>query len=173
VWFCPNKKYLCKLESTQRRATKYILNDYNMDYKTRLAHCGLMPLSLRRQFLDTVFLYNSLTHLNDMNISLYMETVNMNDIGVTRLQNMYDELMFKSIRTKTELYSKFYTKRIINLWNSVPYEIRSLELTDYGKNTTFKNALKNWFMKYFLENFISDNTCTWVVKCICKECKLT
>ena len=37
------KDIVC-LERIQRRATKFILNDYSMDYKSRLTSLGLLPL---------------------------------------------------------------------------------------------------------------------------------
>ena len=45
VWSVITKKNLKLLESVQRRATKFITNDYRSDYKTRLSSCGLLPLS--------------------------------------------------------------------------------------------------------------------------------
>ena len=35
---------IIKLESIQRRATKFIMNDYTSDYKSRLLHLNLLPL---------------------------------------------------------------------------------------------------------------------------------
>jgi hypothetical protein len=172
IWSCNNKRMLCKVESLQRRATKYIVADFNIDYKSRLILCNLLPLSLRRQFLDCVFVYNSLMNLNDLNILSYLGMVNLNATN-TRYQTNLDELMFKTSRTLHELYGKFITKRIIGLWNVIPYNIRSLELTEQGYNSTFKKALKNWFGEYFAENFSTDHTCTWLVKCSCSDCRLT
>jgi hypothetical protein len=40
-----DKSDLTLLEGVQRRATKYILNDYVSDYKTHLTNIGLIPLS--------------------------------------------------------------------------------------------------------------------------------
>jgi hypothetical protein len=172
VWSCNTKKILSKVESLQRRATKFILNDFNADYKTRLNMCGLLPLCLRRQFLDCVFTYNSLMGLNDFNILDYVSYVDVSMIN-TRFQVYQDELKFKLIRAKHVIYEKFFTKRIIDVWNTIPYDIRSIELTDLGHNSSFKNALKRWFIAYFNDEFNTTQTCTWIVKCSCQECKLT
>jgi hypothetical protein len=172
VWFCDNKRILGKVEAVQRRVTKFILNDYQSDYKTRLISCSLQPLALRRQFLDCVFAYNSLNDLNDFVITDKIELVN-DQLGVyTRLRQNQDELMFKHGRTNGDLFKKFYTRRITDVWNELPYEIRNMELTDSGKNSSFKRELKAWFTNYFMESF-SDNMCTWIINCKCRGCRIT
>ena len=56
VW----KPYLIKdiitLERVQRRATKFILNDYYMDYKNRLLNLHVLPLMYIYEFQDIMFL---------------------------------------------------------------------------------------------------------------------
>ena len=44
------------LERIQRRATEYILNDYSMDYKSRLTSLHLLPISLWLDLHDLLFL---------------------------------------------------------------------------------------------------------------------
>ena len=41
LWNPYNKNLILKLESLQRNATKYIVNDYNMTYTERLEKCHL------------------------------------------------------------------------------------------------------------------------------------
>ena len=53
------------VESVQRRAKKFILNNYKSNYRDRLISCNLLPLTFRREFLDLVFIYNSYHNLND------------------------------------------------------------------------------------------------------------
>ena len=40
-------KDITKIEQLQRRATKYILQDYISDYKTRLTKLQLLPVYIR------------------------------------------------------------------------------------------------------------------------------
>ena len=49
-------KDILLLESVQRRATKFILNDYSSDYKTRLTSLKLLPLMYRLELNDIMFL---------------------------------------------------------------------------------------------------------------------
>ena len=51
---------ITKFEQIQRRATKYILNDYSSDYKTHLLHLRLLPLMYILKISDIMFLIKSL-----------------------------------------------------------------------------------------------------------------
>ena len=44
------------LEKVQRQATKFILNDYESDYKTRLLKLDLLPLMYILDFYDILFI---------------------------------------------------------------------------------------------------------------------
>ena len=48
------------LGKVQRRATKFILNDFTSDYKTRLTRLGLLPLMYYFEYLDITFLLTCL-----------------------------------------------------------------------------------------------------------------
>ena len=50
---------IIKLESIQRRATKFIMNDYTSDYKSRLLHLNLLPLMHVFEITDIIFLVKS------------------------------------------------------------------------------------------------------------------
>ena len=43
------------LEQVQRKATKYILNDFSSDYKTRLLKLNLLPLMYIYELTDIIF----------------------------------------------------------------------------------------------------------------------
>ena len=53
-------KDILLLERVQRRATKFILNNYTMDYKTRLTNLKLLPLMYVLELQDVIFLIKSL-----------------------------------------------------------------------------------------------------------------
>jgi len=61
VW-APNKEDLARLESIQRRATKYILNEYTDSYKNRLISTGLIPFSYLKESYDVIFLFKCLNN---------------------------------------------------------------------------------------------------------------
>ena len=53
------KDFLC-LENVQRRATKYVCNDYTSDYKSRLISLQLLPLMHWLELRDILFLVKCL-----------------------------------------------------------------------------------------------------------------
>ena len=62
-----------KLESIQCRATKFIMNDYKSDYKTRLLYLNLLPLMYIFEIADIIFLVKSLKFPSEsFNINNYV-----------------------------------------------------------------------------------------------------
>ena len=60
VLWCPhNKNLILQIESVQRQASKKKVNDYSLDYRDRLLACSVLPLTLRREYLDLIFIFNS------------------------------------------------------------------------------------------------------------------
>lgn len=169
LWSCNyNRKLLIKVESLQRRATKFILNDYNSSYEDRLNMLELLPLSFRREFLDLMHLYNCNNDLIDMNVE-HLPSPIIHDVPRTRLE--HDDLKLTVPKTRYISYANFYLTRVAHLWNCLPYNIRDLELTPSGYNSCFKAELKTWFIDLLKNKFKSNNICTWVVRCQCNQCK--
>jgi hypothetical protein len=169
VWNCNNKKSLMsRVESVQRRASKYILCDFDSDYLSRLTKLNLLPLSLRRDFLDIIFLFNCQNDLIDINQE-HIPTFVINNNPRTRQD--HDDLLLEPKATRYNLYACFYQNRVVNIWNCIPYDIRNIELTARGYNTYFKKEFKTWIYNFFLRNFDQNNTCTWSISCLCTKCK--
>ena len=55
IWRPLQLKDMKPIESLQRRATKYILNDYTSDYRSRLIKLQLLPLSMLLELNDICF----------------------------------------------------------------------------------------------------------------------
>ena len=72
---------------------------------------------------------------------------------------------------RTETFMNFYDNRIIPLWNNLPLDVRTIELTDMGFNSNFKNDLKKLFMDKLENNFDTDRMCTWLSVCRCATCR--
>ena len=53
-------KHITQLERIQCRATRFILNDYSSDYKSRLLHNHILPLMQFLELNDILFLIRSL-----------------------------------------------------------------------------------------------------------------
>ena len=60
VWHPHLLKDIDALEAIQRRSTKFILNDYTFDYKSRLLSLQLLPLIMLYELNDILFFVKSL-----------------------------------------------------------------------------------------------------------------
>ena len=60
IWRPYLHKGILTLEKIQRRATKFILNDYSSDYKSRRVSLQLLPLMMLFEVNDIIFLVKSL-----------------------------------------------------------------------------------------------------------------
>ena len=69
VWRPQLLKHISFLEKVQRRSTKYILNDFESDYKSRLISLNLFPLMYWIELADIMLLVTLLKYLdNRLNI---------------------------------------------------------------------------------------------------------
>ena len=71
-------KDILHIEQIQRRASKYILNDFNSDYKSRLIELNILPLSYWFEFLDLSFLIKSMKVPAD-NLTIYPLCLHQHD----------------------------------------------------------------------------------------------
>ena len=134
----------------------------------RLVTLDLLPLCYRREFLDLVFVFNSMYDINAFNI---LDSVYINDTVILRngdINNMVSTLPVP----KTESLFNYYLYRIVNLWNKLPTDIRLIELNDNGSNKHFKDDLKRFYTEKLLNTFVTENTCTWLSVCRCSICGL-
>ena len=111
------KKNLELLESVQRHASKYIIGDYDSDYKTRLVKCNLLPLSYRRELIDATFLFKQ---IHNEPVSFMLEKLVFRGRRGKLLFNDLDIGLLLLQKANTELYMHFYTNRILPLWNNIP-----------------------------------------------------
>jgi hypothetical protein len=137
-----------------------------MPYEQRLLKCDLLPLSYRREILDSVFLYNNIHELNTCALnSIKFYSNNM----YTRNVN-HDELCIVKNRIHLNCYEQFFTNSIRDVWNSLPLTIRDCDLSDSGKSYPFKKEVKNHFQHLLVTKFDANDCCTWVSKCTCPRC---
>ena len=101
-------------ERVQRQATKFILNDYHLDYRSRLLQYRILPLMYFLELNDILFLVKSLK-------------------STTPAFNIYNYVTFNTSTTRSRSFNKlihdftptshahhFYFNRIVRLWNSLP-----------------------------------------------------
>ena len=161
VWRPQMIKDIIALEKVQRRATKYILNDYSSDYKTRLRKLGILPLMYFFDFQDIIFLVNCLKE-PDSNFPI------LNYISFSSL-NTRSSTFFKltTNKAKSNVSRHFYFNRVTRLWNFLPPIDLNLSLP------TIRSDLKRTFWKHFESSFKSSDHCSFHLLCPCNRCRVT
>ena len=155
-----------KIESLQRRATKFILNNFNYDsdYRTRLIRCELLPLTLRRYYLDLTLFYSILQEESCINFEDYFSFQPANrtrdHFHINTTQHVY----------RMSAYKNFFFNRVHSTWNILPLEIR--QLCEEEGLSNFKTTVTEFCFLQFLDKFDSTNKCTWFFKCSCNICKI-
>ena len=134
------------LERVQRRATKYILNDFTSDYKDRLISLELLPLMMFYELLDIMFFVKSLKTPNDC-FDIY------NYLQFTTRNTSSSNIRLVHTRSSNNSFRHFYFNRLPRLWNALPPI--NLDLPIY----LIKSQLKSFLWNCFLFNFDFNNYC--------------
>ncbi len=149
LWRPHLHKNISKIEKIQRRATKYILNNSTLDYKSRLINTHLLPMMYWLELQDTLFLIKCFQNkYENFDITNYLSFSSTN----TRSSSS-SKLTYKFSRTNTTRH--FYFSRITKLWNSLPPIDLSLSFN------SLKAKLYDHFWSHFLTNFNSTNICSY------------
>ena len=167
IWTHITKENLKRLESVQRRGTKFILSTgwEGPSYTERLSTCALLPLSLRREILDCQFLLKAKSGVFGEDVRFLVDV--RPHWRNPRLDAHTSKLRY--LPAHTETYSHFYTRRVPHIWNKLPDHVRAIPYTPLSSR--FKKALKKFFTNKLLVEFKTENTCTWVSKCRCTTCR--
>ena len=108
-------KDIRNFERIQRCATKFILQDYSSDYKTRLLSLNLVPLMQWYELQDMIFLVKCLKNpMDNLIIHDHVEFVTS-----TTHASSNGKLRHKFCRLSTT--GHFYFNRIVRLWNLFPW----------------------------------------------------
>ena len=92
VWRPYHMKDIKALELFQKRATKYILNYKNSDYKSRLSELNLLPLMSRLEYYDIMFFVSCWNHPGEhFNIRDYISSslIQVSPPGHNHLSNSF------------------------------------------------------------------------------------
>ena len=161
IWRPHLMKDILNIERVQRRATKYILNDYTSSYKTRLIQLNLLPLMYLFELHDILFAIKSLkTPTIQFKITNY---INFNPANTRSGAN--NKLIPSHHLNNLARHSYFH--RLPSLWNAMPV----LDL-----NMSFallKSKLKKHFWDHFMNHFDDNNNCTLHYQCPCSRCHIS
>ena len=158
IWRPQLIRDITTLERVQRRATKFILNDYISSYKSRLQQLNLLLLMYTYELNDLIFLIKSLnTSTDNFDIRNFI-SFNTNS---TRSGS---HLKLRHPRTLSTSHHHFYFNRIVRLWNHLP--VINLSLPPY----VIKQKLTKHLWDHFTVNFNSDQSCSFHFLCPCHRC---
>ena len=116
IWRPHLLKDITALERIQRRATKFILNDFSSDYKSRLVALQILPLMMQLELYDLMFFIRCLkdpVKSNAFSISSYVTFCASSTRSSTHFK-------LKHSLSRTNIISHFYFNRLPRLWNSLP-----------------------------------------------------
>ena len=151
-------KDITSLERIQRRATKYILNDYTSTYKSRLEQLNLLPLMYIYEINDLMFLIKSLKSPSDnFEIRDHITFTSNSTRSGTHHKLTHP-------RTTSAVQRHFYFNRITRLYNYLPAINISLP------TNIIKCQLIQHLWTHFYNNFNSDRSCTFHLLCPCHRC---
>ena len=168
IW-AANRHYQNFIESVQRRATKYILNDYSSDYRSRLLKLKMVPLGYIKEIADACFLYKCLHGYCNININ---DFVNFYDNSASRTRAANQHLLLIPRNIKTQNFASFYTNRITYQWNSIPNSVRCL-IPSNKHIAAFKRNIRDYYVGLTRTKFDVDDACTWTTCCRCPKCRPT
>ena len=152
-------KDILLLERVQQRATKFILDNYSMDYKSRLTQLKLLPLMYFYKLTDILFAIKSFNNPTDsFNIFQHLQ---FNKSG-TRSSNT--KLSHKT--SINAISANSYFCRLPRLWNALPI----IDLIITLSISVIKHKLHCFLWNHFIENFGINNHCTYHFLCPCNHC---
>ena len=118
IW-CPHlMKDIHKFEQLQRRATKYILQDYTSDYKTRLIKLQLFPLMYILEISDIMFFITSVKNPTPTGVCSF--NINMH-ISFSSNHTRSSGVKLNHNPTFNNKQCHFYLNHICRLWNAMHY----------------------------------------------------
>ena len=161
VWHPHLVKDIKLLEDVQRRASKFILNDYASDYKTRLLQLSLLPLSMIIYELnDLCFFVKSIKQpSSSFNILNYV-SFSCNNTRSGSFLKLVQPLVLNN------RHKHFFFIRIVRLWNSLPPI--DIHTSSY---TSIVASIKSLLWDHFVAVFDPANSCTYHFCCPCPKCQ--
>ena len=157
LWRPHQVQHVMLLERVQRRASKFILNDYSIDYKSRLIKLNLLPLMYIYELTDILFFIKSIkTSNNSFDITEFISFSSSNT------RSLGTKLCHRVSINNITLNSYFF--RLPRLWNSFPIIDISLPYD------IIKRKLISFLWSHFSSNFDSNNNCTLHFLCPCCRC---
>ena len=112
------------VQKVQRRAIRAVSGLTANTYRGRLKELGLLTLEARRDLFDLVQTFNIVHGLvDDVYKDVWFTMVGDNPIRVTREKS---DLLFVRQNPRIEVRQNFFSNRVINAWNNLPSDLKSV-----------------------------------------------
>ena len=115
-----------RLEKVQRRMTKMIPNLHNVCYEERLKRLGLHSLERRRVRGDMIEVYKWMHGINKGDLSKVLRIS-------SQVRTRNNGLKLEKFRFRKEIGRNWFSNRVVDMWNSLPYEVVNAESMDSMK----------------------------------------
>ena len=149
-----------KLESLQRRATKFIISQ-DLDYKSRLIAIRLLPVSLWLEAQDVLFLIKlTIDPPSGFCLEEYISYVSSSTRASSHNKIKRSQLLIPRL----SVTRSFYFNRVIRIWNSLPF------IDTNQPYLSIKRQILDIFWQYFVHSYSVENSCSWCVVCLCAKC---
>ena len=164
VWAPQGIELISKLESIQRRATKFILCLpflTNIPYKVRLIYVNLLPVCYWHELLDLIYFYkatHNMIHLDPSVVPFVCDCARRTRISVTSSQS------FVPKRCRTSTFQKSFFIRTTRIWNLL---ITRFDLDNVTLGN-FKSVLYGYYSRALATNYDPDSPRSF--KSICLKC---
>ena len=119
VWSPYTSRNIDKLERIRR--TKFFLGQNDINYEDRLKCPNMPSLEKRRYLFDVTFLYKALNHYLNIDLTPLLNFYSQDDPYKFR---HVDDYSLKLNFARTTKFKYIYFNRIVEMWNSLPLEIR-------------------------------------------------
>ena len=144
IWRPQFLKDIQSFENIQRRATKFITNDYSSSYKSRLVSLHMLPFMMQLELNDILFFVASIKNpTKSFDISEYVIFCS----GSTR-----SSVGFKLVHSfsRNNKIKHFYFHRLPRLWNSLP-------TIDINQSRLIKRKFQSFLWNHFIDHFDPNN----------------
>ena len=157
VWK-PSKQDLATLEKGQQRATKWILGNKQIPYKSRLTTLQILPLSLYQEMHVLLLFANILRGKTDLEWWRFIEITESNRPKTTRRFNAKN---FRLHKCESDFWQR--TCSLTNIFHDhLKYEVL---LSD-----SFKPKISRVYWQFYEKIYNEVDTCTWRINCGCTRC---
>ena len=139
VWSPSLVGLINEIESVQRSFTKRLPGFYNFSYSERLGKLNLQTLEHRRLIADLIVCFNTVKGYTVLNCDSFFKLCINSSLRVHHLR-------FNIPLEKLNVRRFFWSYRVINVWNSLPSSIVSLNTTAQFKKCIIKHDLSKFFL---------------------------